>query len=261
MSSLLKLKGLETGFYHKKEKIVYLHKGLNYEVLEGQFIAVLGPNGAGKSTLLKTILGYQRALDGEVFYNHDPLESLTVKDLAKKVAVVLTDKLDETFLTVSDIVATGRYPYTGITGRLSQDDKETVKEAIKMVDMEVFTERYFHRLSDGEKQKVMIARAVAQQTSLIILDEPVAYVDAPSKVEIMELLLELSHSHGKGILMATHDLEAAVRFSDRLWLLGNQGEKEEGEPAVLLKDGTINKFFDKKDIVLNKEKMVFEKLK
>ena len=259
MSSLLKLKELETGFYHKKEKTVSLHKDLNYEVPEGRFIAVLGPNGAGKSTLLKTILGYRKALSGEILYGDDPLESLTVKELAKKVAVVLTDKPDETFLTVFDIVATGRYPYTGITGRLSEVDKKTIDDAVRMVGMEAFTERYFNRLSDGEKQKVMIARAVAQQTPLIILDEPAAYVDAPSKIEIMELLLSLSHTHGKGILMATHDLEAAVRFSDGLWLLGGNGEKAVGAPGELLENGMLNRFFDKEDIVLNKEKMIFEK--
>jgi iron complex transport system ATP-binding protein len=261
MNSLLKTEKLETGFRLRKGKVISLHSDLNFEIQEGQFISVLGPNGAGKSTLLKTVLGYQKALGGKVFYGADPLESLTVKELSAKVAVVLTDKPDETFLTVYDIVATGRYPYTGITGRLTSKDIKAVNEALAMVGMETFATRYFSKLSDGEKQKVMIARAVAQQTPLIILDEPVAYVDAPSKIEIMELLQTLSHEHGKGILMATHDLEAAVRFSDRLWLLGNQGEKAEGAPAELLKNGTINKFFDKKGIVLNKEKMIFEKLK
>jgi len=260
MSSLLNIKGLETGFRLKRGKTISLHKDLNFEVSGGQFITVLGPNGAGKSTLLKTILGYQKALSGEIYYGDDLLETLTVKVLSKKTAVVLTDKPDETFLTVHDIVATGRYPYTGMTSRLSETDLSAVKEALGMVGMETFTARYFNLLSDGEKQKVMIARAVAQHTPLIILDEPVAFVDAPSRVEIMELLLKLSHQHGKGILMATHDLEAAVRFSDRLWLLGNHGEKAEGIPDVLLKNGTINSFFDKKDIVLNKEKMIFEKL-
>ena len=259
MNALLKIKGLETGFRGKRGKTVILHSNLNFEILNGQFAAVLGPNGAGKSTLLRTLLGYQKALAGEVFYGNNLLESLSVKELAREVTVVLTDKLDESFLTVFDIVATGRYPYTGIAGRLTEDDKNLVEEAVSLVGMIDFMNRYVHQLSDGERQKVMIARAIAQQTPLILLDEPVAYVDAPSKIEIMELLLTLSHVHGKGIIMATHDLEAAVRFADRLWLLGTHAETSEGTPDDLLQNGTINRFFDKSDIVLNKEKMIFEK--
>jgi len=259
MNPLLKIKGLETGFRYKKGRSVSLHRDLNFDLFKGQFITVLGPNGAGKSTLLKTLLGYQKALGGEMFYGNTPLESIPVKELAKRTAVVLTDKLDESFLTVYDIVATGRYPYTGITGRLTEQDDEVIREAVAMVEMTDFITRYFHHLSDGEKQKVMIARAVAQKTPLIILDEPVAYVDAPSKIEIMELLLTLSHEHGIGILMATHDLEAAVRFSDRLWLLGSHGEIAEGSPQELLENGVINRFFDKNNIILNREKIIFEK--
>lgn len=259
MNPLLHIEGLETGFRGKRGKTVTLHRDLNFKVNEREFVAVLGPNGAGKSTLLKTLLGYQRPLAGEVFYGHNPLESLTVKELAERVTVVLTDKLEESFLTVFDIVATGRYPYTGIAGRLTEEDKKLVEEAVNLVGMAGFIHRYFHRLSDGERQKVMIARAIAQQTSLILLDEPIAYIDAPSKIEIMELLRTLSHGHGKGILMATHDLEVAVRFADELWLLGTNGEIARGTPEELLQNGTVNRFFDKEDIVLNREKMIFER--
>jgi len=259
MNQLLKIKNLEIGFESKKGKAVRLHHSLNFELTKGQFISILGPNGAGKSTFLRTILAYQKALSGDVYYGESLLADLTVKELAKEVAIVLTDKIEESFLTVYEIVSTGRYPFSGFTGRLTEADKIFISEALELVGMNSFSNRYFHQLSDGERQKVMIARAIAQDTALIFLDEPVAFIDAPSKIEIMELLITLSHEHLKGILIATHDLEAALRYSDELWLLGIDGEVDKGDPKELLNNGVINKFFDKDNIVLNKEKIRFEK--
>jgi iron complex transport system ATP-binding protein len=259
MKTLLEIKKLETGFELKNRKNQSLHKSLNFELIEGQFVSLLGPNGAGKSTFLRTLLGFQKTLSGDVLYDGMLLHSIGVKELAKKVSVVLTDKIDESFLTVYEIVSTGRYPYTGFSGRLTKEDHHFCIEALGLVGMQQFSERIFQQLSDGEKQKVLIARAVAQQTPLIFLDEPVAFIDAPGKVEIMELLKHLSHAHQKGILAATHDMEAAIRFSDKLWLLGHHGEVDKGTPHELLKNGIINKFFDKNDFVLNREKLIFEK--
>lgn len=259
MNALLEIKKLETGFELGRKKNLSLHKALDFELDGGRFVSLLGPNGAGKSTFLRTLLGFQKALSGDVLYNGISLHDMEVKELAKKVAVVLTDKIDESFLTVHEIVSTGRYPYTGFSGRLTGEDRILINDALRLVGMLAFSERSFQQLSDGEKQKVMIARALAQQTPLIFLDEPVAFIDAPGKVEIMELLKYLSHTHQKGILAATHDLEAAIRFSDQLWLLGNNGEVAKGNPRELLSKGIINSFFDKGDVILNKEKLLFEK--
>lgn len=259
MKTLLEIKKLETGFELKKGKSLSLQRALDFELIKGQFVSLLGPNGAGKSTFLRTLLGFQKALSGDVLYDGISLDELEVKELAKKVAIVLTDKIEESFLTVYEIVSTGRYPYTGFSGRLTEEDHYFCNEALTLIGMLRFSERSFQQLSDGEKQKVLIARAVAQQTPLIFLDEPVAFIDAPGKVEIMELLKHLSHTHQKGILAATHDLEAAIRFSDQLWLLGHHGEVDKGTPDELLKKGIINNFFDKNDVILNKEKLIFEK--
>ena len=259
MNSLLKIENLETGFDFQKGNKVRLHHSLNFELHERQFVSILGPNGAGKSTFIRTLLGFQKALSGDVLYENESLHSIGIAELAKKVAVVLTDKIDESFLTVYEIVSTGRYPYTGFSGRLTAEDHTIITDALRLVGMNSFINRSFQQLSDGEKQKVLIARAVAQQTPIIILDEPVAFIDAPGKVEIMELLKYLSHIHQKGVIAATHDLEAALRFSDQLWLLGNNGKVASGKPKELLEKGVINTFFDKGDITLNKEKIIFEK--
>ncbi|MCB2209137.1 MAG: ABC transporter ATP-binding protein [Bacteroidetes bacterium] len=260
MKALLEIKKLETGFELSRKKSLSLHKALDFELIEGQFVSLLGPNGAGKSTFLRTLLGFQNALSGEVLYDGISSHDMEVKELAKKVAVVLTDKIDESFLTVNEIVSTGRYPYTGFSGRLTDEDRILINDALNLVGMLPFSERSFQQLSDGEKQKVLIARALAQQTPLIFLDEPVAFIDAPGKVEIMELLKHLSHTHQKGILAATHDLEAAIRFSDQLWLLGKDGKVAKGNPWELLSKGIMSSFFDKGDVILNTEKLRFEKI-
>lgn len=259
MKTLLEINGLETGFELKKGNKLSLHKSLDFKLNCGQFVSILGPNGAGKSTFIRTLLGFIKALSGEVLYEGISLHDLGVKELAKKVAVVLTEKIDESYLTVYEIVSTGRYPYSGFSGRLTDEDHAYINEALNLVGMQKFADRNYQQLSDGEKQKVLIARAVAQQTPLIYLDEPVAFIDAPGKVEVMELLKYLSHVHQKGILAATHDLEAAIRFSDQLWLLGNHGDVAKGDPKELLKNGIINNFFDKNDVSLNREKLIFEK--
>jgi len=260
MKILLNIRNLETGFELQKGRKLALHHSLSFELGEGQFISILGPNGAGKSTFIRTLLGFRKALSGDVYYENTSLHDLAVKELAKKVAVVLTDKIDESFLTVYEIVSTGRYPYTGFSGRLTDEDHSFVSDALNLVGMREFANRSFQQLSDGEKQKVLIARAVAQQTPIIMLDEPVAFIDAPGKVEIMELLKYLSREHYKGIIAATHDLEAALRFSDQLWLLGSEGKVASGKPMELLEKGIINSFFDKNSIILNTEKIIFEKI-
>jgi iron complex transport system ATP-binding protein len=259
MKVLLEIRDLATGFEGPKGVNLCLHESVNFKVTEGQFVTILGPNGAGKSTFIKTLLGFHKALSGDVFYEDELLKNMNVRELAKKVAVVLTDRVYESFLTVYDIVSTGRYPYAGFSGRLTTEDHAYILDALKLVGMHDFSQRNFLQLSDGEKQKVMLARAVAQQTPIIILDEPVAFIDAPGKVEIMELLKHLSKDLGKAIIAATHDLSMAIRYADQIWLLGGDGQLAEGKPDELLEMGMLNEIFDRKDIKLNSENMLFEK--
>ena len=177
--------------------------GINAELKSGEVVCLIGRNGAGKSTLIRHIL---RSYG-------------TPREVAKDISVVLTDRIDVDGMTVRDLVAMGRSPYTGFFGKLSKMDEEIVNDALCMFSMQDYAEREVRTLSDGERQKVMICKAVAQQTPYIILDEPTAFLDYPSKVETMQLLLSLSKKENKGILISTHDLDIALRYCDKLWLM------------------------------------------
>ncbi|RLD39988.1 MAG: ABC transporter ATP-binding protein [Bacteroidetes bacterium] len=256
---LLQTKNLSTGYFPKKRESKVLHQSLNMDLAAGELVCVLGPNGAGKSTLLRTLLGFQKSLKGEIYYSGRSLKELSVREMAKIVSVVLTDRIDDSFLTVYEVVATGRYPYGSFTGRLKDIDKQIIQNVIQRLGIGNFVSQLFSTLSDGEKQKTMIARAIAQETPLIFLDEPAAFIDSPSKVVLMEILKKLAHDQDKGILLTTHDMEPALRFADKLWLLGTDGEFEEGEPRELIKNGSINRFFDNEEVVFNRETVRFEK--
>jgi len=256
---LLQTKNLSTGYFPKKRESKVLHQSLNMDLAAGELVCVLGPNGAGKSTLLRTLLGFQKSLKGEIYYSGRSLKELSVREMAKIVSVVLTDRIDDSFLTVYEVVATGRYPYGSFTGRLKDIDKQIIQNTIQQLGIGNFVSQLFSTLSDGEKQKAMIARAIAQETPLIFLDEPAAFIDSPSKVVLMEILKKLAHDQNKGILLTTHDMEPALRFADKLWLLGTDGEFEVGEPRELIKNGSINRFFDNDEVVFNRETVRFEK--
>ncbi|MCF6171239.1 MAG: ABC transporter ATP-binding protein [Bacteroidales bacterium] len=256
---LLKIKNLSTGYFPKKRESRVLHQSLNMELAAGEMVCILGPNGTGKSTLLRTLLGFQRPLNGEVFYSGCSLKELSVKEMAMEISVVLTDRIDDSFLTVYEVAATGRYPYGSLSGRLGINDRKIISGAIQQVGIEHISRQLFSTLSDGEKQKTMIARAIAQDTPLIFLDEPAAFIDSPNKVIIMELLKKLAHEHHKGILLTTHDMEPALRFADKLWLLGTSGEFEEGPPETLVEQGSINRLFDTDVVVFNSTARRFEK--
>lgn len=260
-NQLLQIKNLSTGYLPKKRQELVLHKSLNLELTTGELICILGPNGAGKSTLLRTLLGFQKSLEGEVLYSGNVLKDLSVKELAKHVSVVLTDRIDDSFLTAEEIIVSGRFPYSSFTGRLKDTDRQIIEQAIQQVGVTAFRSQLFTTLSDGEKQKTMIARAIAQDTPLIFLDEPAAFIDSPNKVVVMEMLRKLAHVHNKGVLLTTHDMEPALRFADKLWLLGSNGEFEEGNPRTLVQNGSINRFFDNEEVVFNPVARRFEKTK
>jgi iron complex transport system ATP-binding protein len=252
------IKDLATGFYQKGGRSQVLHESLNFVLPPGQMVCILGPNGAGKSTLLRTMLGFRKALAGEVYLGSQTLGALSIKEVSKIVSVVLTEKIDDLYLTAFEIVTTARYPYGTFSGKLSELDKQVIDQAFEKVGIGWLAHHNFHRLSDGEKQKVMIARAIAQDTPFIFLDEPVAFVDSPSKIGIMQLLKELVEDLNKGILMATHDLDSALRYADKLLLLGKNKNWKEGLPDDLIKSGAINEFFDQDQVTFNPENQKFE---
>ena len=188
----------------------------------GRLVCLLGPNGAGKSTLLRTLCGFQPPIAGTVTISGSDITTMSAAEVARLVSVVLTDRPPTPSLTAAEMVGMGRAPYTGFWGRLSDDDRRLVSEAMQTVGIDSLATRRMGRLSDGERQKVMIAKALAQHTPVIVLDEPTAFLDYPSKVAVMKTLARLAHNEGKTILMSTHDLELAAQLGDELMEIENK---------------------------------------
>lgn len=189
---------------------------INLELRSGQLACLIGENGIGKSTLLKTLTGFLPKLKGSLLLGNRDIDSFSQRELARQVSIVLTQKPDVQNLTIEEIIGLGRSPYTGFFGRLRAEDRKVVDDAIATMGIEKLRGRMIQTLSDGERQKVMIAKALAQETSIILLDEPTAFLDFPSKAETFLSLQRMAHERDKLILLSTHDLELAVRFADSL---------------------------------------------
>lgn len=221
---MITLKNLVVG-YPDGRHTRQLNHAANEEARDGMLTCLIGANGAGKSTLLRTIAGFQLPIEGTVLLGGDDVRALSPRQRAERMAVVLTDRPDVMCTTVWEMVATGRAPFTGFWGRLSGKDRDIVTRSLRLVGIEWMADRTVASLSDGERQKVMIAKALAQQTPVILLDEPTAFLDYPSRVEVMQLLLNIAHEEHKTVLLSTHDLDLAIHTADRIWLF----EKERGE--------------------------------
>ncbi|WP_075603639.1 ABC transporter ATP-binding protein [Saccharicrinis aurantiacus] len=245
---LLSLVNLSVG-YSKDDA---LHSDINVSVNAGEFTCLLGPNGAGKSTLIKTISGFLPKVEGEVWFGKERIENLNEQKKAKLVSVVLTERISVPNLTVFELVGLGRTPYTGFFGKLTDTDVQKVYDAIKAVGLAKFAHKSIDKMSDGERQKAMIAKALVQETPFIILDEPTAFLDFPAKIEIMQLLLQLSRDHNRGILLSTHDLEMALQIADKIWLIGPDRKLTEGVPEDLVLSNDFNDFFERDGIHFDK---------
>jgi len=224
-----------------------LSLGLN----EGELVCLLGPNGSGKSTLMRTLAGVQKPIGGEVMLSGNRLTRMTSKEIAKKMSLVLTERAITGNLSVYALVALGRYPYTGWMGTLSRHDEEIVRQAIETTGIRRFVARHISDLSDGERQKVMIARALAQDTPVIMLDEPTAHLDLPNRIEVMQLLKRLAREQKKAVVMSTHELDLALQAADGIWLMNfstseaSKGSADivTGMPEALVLDGRLEKAF------------------
>jgi iron complex transport system ATP-binding protein len=223
----------------------------------GELTCLLGANGVGKSTLLRTLSAFQPKLSGEIRIQGKEIGSYTDKQLSKVISVVLTEKCDIRNMTSVELIGLGRSPYTGFWGTLSKEDKEVVDHAINLVGISHLAHRMVHTLSDGERQKVMIAKALSQETPVIFLDEPTAFLDFPSKVEMMQLLHQLSRQTDKTIFLSTHDLELALQIADKIWLMDKVNGVTIGTPEDLSLDGTLSGFFARKGIVFDLETGLF----
>jgi len=199
---------------------------INAEVCSGELTCLVGRNGMGKSTLLRTMIGFQQPLAGSVLIDGVAIGRLSQRERAKLMSVVLTEKPDVQNMTVREIVGLGRSPYTGFFGTLSKQDEAIVAEAIERVGMTALADRNIQTLSDGERQKMMIAKALAQQTPIIILDEPTAFLDYPSKVQMMQMLRKLAKEMDKTIVLSTHDIELAAKIATRFLLISEKGLQE-----------------------------------
>lgn len=255
-SPLLKTVGLSIGYKNKKG-IKTLSGSLELELYPGQLICLLGPNGVGKSTLIRTLAGLQLAISGMVSIGYKPLLKQKPQERARLLSMVLTERVQSGNLNVFSIIALGRFPYTNWLGTLQPKDKEVVQWAMQTTGTTAFANRKFDELSDGEAQKVMLARALAQDTPVIILDEPTAHLDLPNRVSLMRLLHGLARETGKGILLSTHDLDLALQTADQLWLLNKEGVLTKGAPEDLVLNGAFEAAFGKEDFRFDKNSGTF----
>ena len=237
--------------YSKKGKTNTVQSELNLELREGELVCLIGPNGSGKSTLLRTLAGLQKPLSGKTSIDNQNIAKISHQEKALMISFVLTDRVDIDNATVHNIVSYGRHPHSNWWGNISANDEALVREAIEMVHLEHKTDHLLNELSDGERQRVMIAKALAQDTPIIMLDEPTAHLDLPNRVEIMLLLHKLVHKTGKAILLSTHELDLALQAADRIWLMSVDKGIECGVPEDLVLNGSFNQTFQSKSYFFN----------
>ena len=279
----IQLRDLSIG-YQTKHSVKTVAAGINGAIRSGELTCLLGANGVGKSTLLRTLAAFQPQISGEILISRNEecgvrreITSFTDKELSKVIGVVLTEKPDVRNMSVRELVSLGRSPYTGFWGTYTDEDLRIVDEAIEMVGITDLIRRPVHTLSDGERQKVMIAKALAQQTPVIFLDEPTAFLDYPSKVEVLQLLRRISREAEKTIFLSTHDVELALQLADTIWLMRKQesgdrsqelGDRSQetgvkgpvtiGSPEALAASGDLGSFIERQNIIFDKETLTIK---
>ena len=246
MNNILTTKSLSIG-YKKSKTLFIVQQNINVELKKSEVVCLIGPNGCGKSTLLRTLGGLQKALAGNIFIDGQDFTTLSTASKALLMSLVLTEQVNIGKMTVREMVSLGRYPHTDWAGNLSKKDAQMIDESIALVHLEHKINEFFNELSDGEKQRVMIAKALAQDTPIVLLDEPTAHLDLPNRVEVMLLLRKLATQTGKAILLSTHELDLALQASDKIWLM--QKDKITcGLPEELLANGDLQAVFQNKSI-------------
>ncbi len=245
---MIELHNLTVGYGEKA-----ILSDINQTLEPGRLVCLLGSNGVGKSTILRTLAGFLQPLAGEVLLDGKDLSSLSLSQRSKTVSIVLTERVEVPYMKVADLVGMGRSPYTGFFGKLTKEDKQIVSEAIEMVGISNLAERTIDTLSDGERQKAFLAKALAQQTPIILLDEPTAFLDFHAKLSTLRLMQKLAHETNKIILMSTHDVEMALRLSDLLWIV-QDGKIQTGTTASLTESGILRQFLGDEAISMQTRK-------
>ena len=253
MEKVLELQDLTIGYGD-----VALMEHLDLDVHRGQVLAILGSSGCGKSTLLRTMIGLQPPLAGRVLVDGADIHEMPARERAKRLSVVLTERVEAGLLTAYSLVGLGRYPHTNWSGKLSEHDHEVVRDCIRRVGAEDLAQRYVSDLSDGERQRVMMARALAQEPRMMILDEITAFLDLPRRVDAMRLLRRLARETGRAILLSTHDLELALRAADRVWLLPKGGTLVTGAPEDLVLSGAFEAAFASEGVDFDRARGAFQ---
>jgi len=252
---ILSSKKLTIG-YKKKSVKSFIAKDLDLELFAGELVCLLGKNGIGKSTLLRTLTGVHPPLAGDIRLKDSLLQDITRQHVAQKIAVVLTEKPETSNLSVYELVALSRHPYTNWMGTLKKEDKKEIDLALQKTDLTDLQHRKVDELSDGQLQRVMICRALAQNTELIILDEPTAHLDIQHKIETFHLLKKLAHDLDKCILISTHEIQLALQIADVIWLMSEQGIYS-GSPEKLIEKDHIGRLFDNTLIHFDKNNLQF----
>lgn len=248
--SLLLTTSLNIGYLQHGKQIL-VQDNLNLKMQEGQLVCLIGTNGTGKSTLLKTLCGLLKPLKGSVVVDGRNIQSIPSSEKAQLISLVLTDRVDIENATVYSVVSMGRLPYSNWWGRLDNDDRQMIQEAVQMVHLEHKMYSLLSELSDGERQRVMIAKAFVQDTPIIMLDEPTAHLDLPNRVEIMLLLHRMAHKSGKTILLSTHELDMALQAADCIWLMTASSGVQTGVPEDLVLNGAFKDAFQSNHYIFN----------
>jgi iron complex transport system ATP-binding protein len=238
----IETKSLEIGYDGRNNRTV-VARNINLRLNPGELVCLLGPNGAGKSTLMRTLAGMQAPLGGQVMLDGKDIHRMDPRERARVLSVVLTERITVGLLDVYSLVSLGRYPYTGWNGKLNEQDHRVIQRSLQVVNAAEFANRQVLELSDGERQRVMMARALAQEPRLMVLDEITAFLDLPRRVDIMRTLRQLARESRVAVLLSTHDLELAFRSADRIWLLPKGGDIQVGTPEHLVLSGAFERAF------------------
>lgn len=249
---MLEARHLTIGYAARRENRI-VQQDLSLSLPSGSMICLIGPNGCGKSTLLRTLAGLQEPLNGDLCIRGKSFRQLSLLHRAQLLSVVLTERIEVSHLTVWMLVALGRNPYTGWGGRLNAEDQKLVGQSLEAVGLSGYSSRPISSLSDGERQRALIAKALAQDTPFILLDEPTAHLDINNRIETMLLLSRLAHVMGKGILLSTHELDLALQTADRLWLMRPSEGVAEGIPQELIEDGRLQQVFSGQSFYFDSE--------
>jgi iron complex transport system ATP-binding protein len=245
----IETRNLDVG-YQQKNSVNLIQQNVSIQLAKGKFVGILGKNGIGKSTLLRTLTGVQEAISGDVIINGKNIKSYNYRELSTIISLVLTEQLPDSQLTVFDLVALGRQPYTNWVGKLEKKDLEKIRWALAQTETTALAHRYFYELSDGQLQRVLIARALAQDTQIIMLDEPTAHLDMHHTIKIFQLLKKLSQETNKTIIMTTHEVNLAIKGADQLILL-TEKDVVAGKKEALIANNSFDTLFSSEIVNFN----------